>query len=85
MVIKKEYLRCGYGTVSFLQFIEMCKEDNIHTVLLSVNQDNERAIQFYKKFGFEIYAKEIIPQCNDVINLAQYKMKLDLGNICKTN
>ena len=39
---------------------------------------NEKVLDFYKKFGFEIYAEEIIPQCNDAINLAQYKMKLAL-------
>ena len=49
VVIKKEYLRCGYGTAALGQFIEKCKTDNIYTILLSVNQDNERAIQFYKK------------------------------------
>lgn len=78
LVIKKEYLGCGYGASALLDFLKMCKEDSIHTVYLSVNQDNERAIRFYKKFGFEIYAEEIIPQCNEAINLAQYKMKLDL-------
>ena len=78
LVIKKEYLYCGYGRKAITEFFEMCKADNIHTVFLSVNKDNNRAINFYKKFGFEVYAEEIIPQCNETINLEQYKMKLNL-------
>ena len=78
LVIKKDFLHCGYGKKTFLEFFEICKKDHIHTILLSVNQNNERAINFYKKLGFEIYAEETIPQCNETINLEQYKMKLNL-------
>lgn len=78
LVIKKEHLHCGYGAKSLLWLIEKSKADNVRRLLLNVNQNNTRAIQFYKKFGFEIFAEEIIPQCNDAVNLAQYKMKLDL-------
>lgn len=78
LVIKKEHLHCGYGAESLLWLIEKSKADNVHRLLLNVNQDNARAIGVYKKFGFEIFAEEIIPQCNDAVNLAQYKMKLDL-------
>ena len=46
--------------------------------LLNVNQTNTRAIRFYQKFGFEIIGAEIIPQCNEAVNLAQYKMKFKL-------
>ena len=76
LVIKKEYLHCGYGAQCLLWFIEKCKEDNVEKIILNVNQSNARAIQFYKKFGFEIFAEEIIPQCNEAIDLAQYKMQL---------
>lgn len=78
LVIKKEFLHHGYGAEGLLWFIETCRSNHIHTVYLSVNQDNERAIQFYQKFGFKLYAEEIIPECNEAINLAQYKMKLNL-------
>lgn len=76
LVIKKEYLHCGYGAKTLLWFIEKCKEENVEKIILNVNQSNTRAIKFYKNFGFEIYAEEIIPQCNEAINLAQYKMQL---------
>jgi len=78
LVIKKEFLHCGYGKKTFMEFFEICKKDNIHTIFLSVNQNNERAINFYKKLGFEIYAEETIPQCNETFNLEQYKMKFKL-------
>ena len=78
LVICKDYLRCGYGTQSLSWLIEKSKSDNIQSLLLNVNQNNNRAIQFYQHFGFEIVGEEIIPECNEAINLAQYKMKLHL-------
>ena len=78
LVISKENLRCGYGAKSLSWLIEKSRKEHIHTLLLNVNQSNIRAIQFYKQFGFEIVAEEIIPQCNDAVNLAQYKMKMAL-------
>ena len=78
LVIKKEHLHCGYGKKTFMEFFEICKNEHVHTIHLSVNQNNERALNFYKKLGFEIYAEEIIPQCNDGVDVEQYKMKLKL-------
>lgn len=78
LVIKQDFLGNGYGASALTEFLDNCQKANIHTVFLSVNQDNVRAIRFYKDFGFEIYAEEVIPQCNEAINLAQYKMKLHI-------
>ena len=78
LVIKKEYLHCGFGIQSLLWLIEKSKAENVHRIVLNVNKSNDRAIGFYKSFGFEIFAEEIIPQCNEAMNLAQYKMQLFL-------
>lgn len=76
LVVNKENLHCGYGAKSLSWLIGKSKAENIHTLSLNVNQSNNRAIRFYKRFGFEIMAEEIIPQCNEAINVHQYKMKL---------
>ena len=78
LVVKKEDLCCGYGTKTLSWLIEKSRADNIRTLSLNVNQSNSRAIHLYTRFGFEIVAEEIIPQCNEAMNLAQYKMKLSL-------
>ncbi len=78
LVISKEHLRCGYGSQSIFWLIEKSRADNMRSLLLSVNQNNTRAIRFYQNFGFKIVGEEIIPECNDAINLAQYKMMLPL-------
>lgn len=78
LVIKKENLRCGYGKQSLSWLIEKSKSDNKQRLLLNVNQSNSRAIQFYQSFGFEIFAEEIIAECNEAIDLAQYRMQLSL-------
>ena len=79
LVIKKDYLRCRYGTQSLSWLIEKSKAENMHSLLLNVNQNNTRAIQFYQNLGFEITGEEIVPECNETINLAQYKMRLSLA------
>ena len=78
LVISKEYLRCGYGSQALSWLINKGKADNMQALLLNVNQNNNRAIQFYRHFGFNIVGEEIIPECNEAVNLAQYKMKLPL-------
>ena len=78
LVINKGNLRYGYGTQSLSWLIEKSKADNIRRLLLNVNQSNSRAIQFYQKIGFEIFAEEIVPECNEAVNLAQFKMRLFL-------
>ena len=78
LVIGKEYLRCGYGSQSLLWLIEKSKTDNMQSLLLNVNQNNIRAIKFYQNFGFKIIGEEIVPECNEAVNLAQHKMMLSL-------
>lgn len=78
LVISSENRHRGYGAISLSWLIETSTADNIHTLSLNVNQNNTHAIQFYRRFGFEITAEEIIPQCNDAIDLPQYKMKLSM-------
>ena len=78
LVIDKAHLRCGYGTHSLMWLMEKSRTENMQSLLLHVNQDNTRAIRFYQKLGFEIVGEEIIPQCNEAVNLAQYQMKLSL-------
>lgn len=78
LVIKAEHLGQGYGTKGLSWLIEKAKAARKLYLLLNVNQSNTRAIAFYRQFGFEICGEEIVPQCNDAVNLAQYKMKLTL-------
>lgn len=79
LVINKENLRCGYGTHSLSWLIEKSRAEGKLELLLNVNQSNSRAIQFYRNFGFEIFAEEIVPECNEAVNLAQYRMRLSLA------
>ena len=78
LVIAPKYLRHGYGRQGLLWLIEKSKKDNMHSLLLNVNQNNTRAIRFYQEFGFETVGEEIIPQCNDAVNIAQYRMRMSL-------
>ena len=76
LVRNHQDLHRGYGAQSLSWFIEKSKSDKMQSLLLNVNQNNSRAIHFYQCFGFKIFAEEIIPECNEAVNLAQYKMRL---------
>ena len=78
LVVIRENLGRGYGAESLSWLIEQSRADGMRNLLLNVNQSNTRAIRFYQKFGFKIFGEEIIPQCNEAVNLAQYNMKLSL-------
>ena len=75
LVIHPAHLGAGYGAQALSWLIKKSRKDGRKELLLNVNQSNTRAIRFYQQFGFTIYAEEIVPECNDAVNLAQYKMK----------
>ena len=78
IVLKKEYLGLGYGSAVMETFLNDCSKNRIRTIYLNVNENNIRAIQYYKKFGFEIYDLEIVSKTNNKINNREYKMKLEM-------
>lgn len=62
------YRRLGIGTVMLEHVLKICEADgNFDSVYLHVQVNNEEAIAFYQKFGFEIretkenYYKRITP------------------------
>jgi len=62
------YRRLGIGTVMLHHVLKVCEQDgNFDNVFLHVQVNNEGAIKFYEKFGFEIveqkqnYYKRIEP------------------------
>jgi ribosomal protein S18 acetylase RimI-like enzyme len=79
LVLHPDHLCKGYGAQSLAQLIEKSKAQGMDCLLLNVNQANARAIRFYERFGFKIIGEEIVPECNDAINLAQYQMRLTLA------
>ena len=81
LVIHRERLSCGYGSAALSWLIGISREVGIKSLLLNVSQTNERAIRFYRKFGFEICGEETVPECNDRVNVKQYRMGRSLTDI----
>ncbi|KAJ0032057.1 hypothetical protein Pint_12710 [Pistacia integerrima] len=48
------YRGLGIGTKLLNHVLDLCSKQNISEVYLHVQTNNEEAINFYKKFGFEI-------------------------------
>ena len=80
IVFKKEFNHLGYGSKVMSDFIDDCKKSNVTTIFVNVNEDNIKAINFYKKFGFEIYDMEIAV-CNDKMENKELKMKLTINSM----
>jgi diamine N-acetyltransferase len=53
--VLKEYLDKKVGKELMLQAINFSKQKNFETLFLGVWQENHRAVNFYKNFGFEIF------------------------------
>jgi diamine N-acetyltransferase len=53
--VLKTYLDTKTGAALMQHAIEICKEQGFEKLFLGVWQENERAVNFYKKFGFEIF------------------------------
>ena len=55
--VKEEYQKNGYATVLLKKMFEFCK-DSMSSVELEVYADNVKAIEFYKKNGFQKIEKQ---------------------------
>ena len=53
IVVKKDLRKQGIGTILLQELIKLCKELKMNEVTLEVNENNSKAINLYKKFGFE--------------------------------
>lgn len=55
ILIKEEFCNLGLGRIMMEYLIDWCKYNNItRKIRLSVREDNLRAINLYKKCGFEV-------------------------------
>ena len=56
VAVAEEYQGKKLATKLMEHFFELCKENNVRTVFLEVNTNNNKALGLYKKFGFSQYA-----------------------------
>lgn len=57
LAVDKDYQRKQAGTKLLLKAINVLSLFKINKILLEVNENNEGAIEFYKKFNFEVDRK----------------------------
>lgn len=53
IVVKKPWRNQGVGNLLLNNLVSLCKELNLSSLSLEVNEDNIPAIHLYKKFGFK--------------------------------
>ena len=53
IVVKKPWRNQGVGNLLLTNLVSLCKELNLSSLSLEVNEDNIPAIHLYKKFGFK--------------------------------
>ncbi len=54
LAVRSEFRNRGIGSALMKRFITICKSEGMLSVRLEVRTKNLRAIEFYKKFGFNI-------------------------------
>lgn len=54
LYIRKEYRGCGCGKLAFKKVLQLAKEFNKETIILTVNKNNINTIKAYEKWGFKI-------------------------------
>ena len=67
----------GYAYQTMLEFIKLAKEQNLAVLSLTVNKDNDVAIQFYEKLGFDRIDEVVSPIGNGFVMddyIYQYKI-----------
>jgi ribosomal protein S18 acetylase RimI-like enzyme len=74
--VLKEYLDKKVGKELMVSAIQYAREEAFDILFLGVWQDNERAIHFYKNFGFETFTTRVFQLGNQLCD--DYLMKLEL-------
>ena len=74
--VLKEYLDKKVGKELMVEAISFSKQNGFETLLLGVWQENHRAIDFYKKFGFESFTTRTFQLGKTVCD--DFMMKLSL-------
>ena len=64
--VLKEFFPLKIGQVLFEKSLEIAKEKKLKFIWLGVWEENKRAIRFYEKNGFKIFAKHDFVLGNDV-------------------
>ena len=54
IVTKKNYRNKGIGSLLLKSLIDICKDLNVSSIMLEVDENNLSVIHLYKNFGFEI-------------------------------
>lgn len=59
LYLLKENRGKGYASAAFEFLIQYCKENDLKSIYLTVNKQNERTISVYKKKGFEVIDTQV--------------------------
>lgn len=59
LYIKKEHRGKGYASETFEFLKELCRENGLHGIWLTVNKNNESTINIYKHCGFKIIGEDV--------------------------
>ena len=76
LYIKKEYRGRGYASETFSFLKELCKENGLHGIWLTVNKNNESTINVYKHCGFKIIGEDVTDIGNGFV-MDDYFFQLD--------
>lgn len=80
IVVRREFRGQGLGKKMATKIIELCKNEGIQKIHLTVMAHNKSAINFYKKLGFEIKERHEKREKWKDQYYPDYSMNLDIRN-----
>lgn len=80
LYIKKEHRGKRYASETFEFLRELCRENGLHGIWLTVNKNNESTINVYKHCGFNIIGEDATDIGNGFV-MDDYFFQLDVDNI----
>lgn len=78
LYLLKENRGKGYASEAFKFLINYCKENDLKSIYLTVNKQNEHTIAVYKQKGFEVIDTQVADIGNGYV-MDDYIMELKLG------
>jgi len=77
LYILKDYRKKGYASLAFAFLQNMCKENNLKNIYLTVNKYNTDTIQVYEAKGFQIIKNQVSDIGNGFV-MDDYVMELTI-------
>jgi ribosomal protein S18 acetylase RimI-like enzyme len=77
-VVEEEFRKHGTGTLLMNHAVKIAKEKGARMLVLETQTNNDIAIEFYLKFGFELIGLDLAAYSNEDVKRKEVRLELGL-------